>query len=80
MNHPAPLHTPWSTASFGNAADTTPMELSALGEHLDTCHGERGRLFGLRCKADVVRGFVATRFVTSLLAVALLIGLALLFA
>ena len=27
----------WSTASFGDAVDTSPMELSALGEHLHLC-------------------------------------------
>jgi hypothetical protein len=35
----------WSTASFGDTADTSPMELSALGDHLDLCRGLRGRLF-----------------------------------
>lgn len=65
----------WSTASFGASADTSPMELSALGEHLDLCRGAHGRLFALRCVAQTMHGFVAARFVTTLLVVALLIGL-----
>lgn len=64
----------WSTASFGDTADTSPMELSALGEHLDLCRGSRGRLFALHCVAQAMHGFVAARFVTTLVVVALLIG------
>ncbi|HEY5581983.1 MAG TPA: hypothetical protein VIK56_12630 [Rhodoferax sp.] len=66
----------WSTASFGDTADTSPMELSALGEHLDLCKGSRGRLFALHCVAQTLKGFVAARFVTTLVLVALLIGVA----
>ena len=65
----------WSTASFGDTADTKPMELSALGEHLDLCRSLSGRLFVLRCGAEAVQGFVAARFVTTLVVLALLIGL-----
>ncbi|MDO9164820.1 MAG: hypothetical protein Q7U13_01810 [Rhodoferax sp.] len=71
------INTPyWSTASFGDNADTSPMELSALGEHLDLCQGSRGRLFGLHCFAQSMHGFVAARFVTTLVVAALLIGIA----
>ena len=56
----------WSTTSFVGPADTSPMELSALGEHLNRCQGSRGRLFALRCAADAVHGFAVTRFVTTL--------------
>lgn len=64
----------WSTASFGDAADISPLELSALGEHLALCRGARGRLFALQCAAQTMHGFVAARFVTTLVVVALLIG------
>lgn len=64
----------WSTASFGSAADTSPMELSALGEHLNLCQGSRGRLFALQCRVEAMHGFVAPRLVTTLVVVALLIG------
>mgnify|MGYP001603623809 FL=1 len=65
----------WSTASFGDTADTSPMELSALGNHLDLCQGARGRLFTLHCVAEIMNRFVAPRFVTTLVVVALVIGL-----
>ena len=64
----------WSTASFGDTAHTSPMELSALGEHLNLCKGSRGRLFTLQCVAETMNSFVAPRFVTTLVVVALLIG------
>ena len=67
----------WSTASFGDVADTSPMELSALGEHLNQCKGSHGRIFALQCAAQSMTGFVAARFVTSLVVVALLIGVGL---
>ena len=64
----------WSTASFGDTVETTPMELSALGEHLNRCLGSRGRFFALGCVAETMNGFVAPRFVTTLVVAALLIG------
>lgn len=67
----------WSTASFGNAVDTSPIELLALGEHFARCQGSRGRLFALRCAAQATHGFVSTRFVTTLVVViALITGVA----
>lgn len=65
----------WSTSSFGGSTDTSAMELSALGEHLDSCRGAGGRMFALRCAAENMSGFVASRFVTTLaIAVVFLIG------
>lgn len=75
MNTNANATPSWSTASFGGTADTSPMELSVLGEHLDVCKGSHGRLFALRCIAETMNGFVAARFVTTLVVVVtLLIG------
>ncbi len=72
----APSHRPcWSTASFAEAADTSPMELSALGEHLALCRLLSGRLFVLRCTVEAARDFIAARFVTTLVVVALVAGL-----
>ena len=71
------LHSPrWTTASIPDATDTSPMELSELGAHVDRCNGCRGRWFALRCAAYAVHDFVAPRFVTTLLVAALVIGLA----
>jgi hypothetical protein len=65
----------WSTSSFGHSPDTSPQELSALGQHLCRCQASRGRLFALRCAADALSSFVAARFVTALVVGALLIAL-----
>ncbi len=64
----------WTTSSFGGTADTSPMELSALGEHLNHCKGLQGKLFALQCFAERMNGFVSARFVTTLVVVTLLIG------
>lgn len=66
----------WSTAAFGDAAGTSSMELSVLGDHLDLCTGSHSRLFALQCVAESMKGFVAARFVTTLVVVALVIGVA----
>ena len=64
----------WSTASFGDNADTSPMELSALGAHMATCKTLKGHLFGARCAAEAMHDFVACRLVPTLVVSALLIG------
>lgn len=63
----------WSTSSFGHAADTSPGEWSSLGEHLALCRADSGRLFALRCGGERLHRFLATRFVTALAVVALLL-------
>ncbi len=65
----------WSTASFGDAVDTSPMELSALGDHLLLCRSLSGRLFVLRCAAEAARDFVAARLITTLVVLVLILGL-----
>jgi hypothetical protein len=67
----APL---WRTASLGNSPDTSPMELSALGEHMDRCTGSRGGLFTLHCLAEALIGFLASRFWTTSVVAAILLG------
>ena len=67
---------PWETASIADNADTTPMELSALGAHVDRCNGSRCRMFRLQCAADAMIAFVAPRFVTTAVIVALVFGVA----
>ena len=55
----------WATASFGEAPDTLPMELAALGEHKAQCTADDGRLVALRCGASRLLGFVTARLVTT---------------
>ena len=66
----------WTTATLADATDSAPMELRELGAHVSRCNGCRGRWFALRCAADAVHDFVAPRFVTTLLVVGVVIGLA----
>jgi len=61
----------WSTASFGSEADTSPMELTALNEHLQHCNSSHGLVFRLRCAAEALNGFASARFMISLGLVAL---------
>lgn len=64
----------WSTTSAGDSADTRPVELSALGEHVSLCRGAGGRYGGLLRAAQAVHGVVAARFFTTLAVVVLVIG------
>lgn len=66
----------WSTASFGGAADTSPMELLDLGDHLSLCRGGSGRWFALRCAVETVHAFLAARLVTTVVVVVLAVALA----
>ena len=67
---------PWTTSSFGGTADTSPMELSALGDHMDDCRKTQGGWFLLRCFADGLHQFMASRFVTTLFVATVLMGAA----
>jgi hypothetical protein len=73
MKTPAAAPPIWSTSSLGDTVDTSPMELTALGDHLDRCAGSRGRWFNIQCVAEAMNGFVAPRFVTTLVVVALVV-------
>lgn len=55
----------WSTSTFGETGNALAREFSVLGEHLDLCRLVQGRLFTVQCGADMVRGFLAARFVTT---------------
>lgn len=66
----------WSTASIPDAPDTSPMDLSSLSGHFDACQDSRGRWFSLHCLAESAHGFVAPRFVTSLVTVMIVVGIA----
>jgi hypothetical protein len=75
MAHPAPH---WSTASFGDAAETSPGELSELGDHLATCSERSKRMAAVRFGVHALNGFVTTRMVTTLALAVALIGFVLL--
>jgi hypothetical protein len=73
MNTPFAATPIWSTSSLGDTVDTSPMELTALGQHLDLCAGSRGRWFKVQCVAEAMNGFIAPRLVTTLVIVTLLL-------
>lgn len=64
----------WSTSAFANEKSPDDNESSALGAHLSLCRAVTGRLFALRCGVDAVHRFVAPRLVTTLVVVALVVG------
>lgn len=72
MNKDSAKTSRWSTSSFGGAPITSPMELAALGEHMNRCDHERGALFGLKCAGDAFNGFAAPRMITTLVVLATL--------
>ncbi len=69
------LATPsWTTSSRGHTVDTSPLELAALSQHLERCRGSGGHFSALQSAAQTMTGFASSRFVTTLLAVAVLTG------
>ena len=67
----------WRTSSFGDAAATSPMEISDLGQHMQQCSRPHSRLFLLRCGIDDLHERLLARFVTSLTVLIALFGAAL---
>lgn len=74
MTPPAIATSRWSTASFGDTADTFSRDLSALGEHLHLCRESRRWWVALQCAGETLSGFVAAHFVTTMVVIALLLG------
>lgn len=68
--------TTFSTSAFGEAANTSPMEMQALRDHVTVCRGQRGRMFALHCATDAMSGFATTRLITTVLGLSALMGLA----
>lgn len=67
----------WSTTCHGDSTDTTPMDLSALGDHVSRCRAASSRFGGLQCAAQAVHGMVSSRFVTTLALTAAIIAIVL---
>ncbi len=75
MNAQALPSVHWSTSSFSQTTDTSPIELRELGAHLARCKGCRGRWFAFQCVADALHEFVVRRFVTTVVVATVLMGL-----
>jgi hypothetical protein len=69
MTHPQR----WATSCDGEAAQTAPMELAALGEHTAECSATSGRMAAVQCGAGQVLGFVTARLVTTVAVLVVLI-------
>ena len=68
----------WTTSSYGQAAETTPADLATLSEHAAQCTVRSGRMVALQCGATRIKGIVASRLVTTLALLAMLVGAGLL--
>jgi hypothetical protein len=65
----------WNTPALTSGSDAMSNELSALGQHLDVCRQSSGPLFAFHRSAEVAHGFLASRFVTTLVMIAVVIGI-----
>ncbi len=72
--HPIDIARPWATSSYSGAAETSPMDLAALGEHTAQCSATHGRLVAMRCGAGRVLGFVTARLVSTVAVLAAVVG------
>jgi hypothetical protein len=64
----------WDTASLGQSPDVSPLERSALSEHLSQCGRLRGPLQSLSSGAGDLQGMLAGRVITSVLVLILFVG------
>ena len=74
MIHNSSGDPPWSTSTFEGAADRTPAELAALATQLSNCNDSRGRFFGIRSAVEAADGLARARFVTTVVLVAVAVG------
>lgn len=65
----------WSTACFAQREPKGEAELLGLGDHLQLCKVAHARWFAWRCATERMSGFAAARFVSSVLLLALALGL-----
>ncbi len=75
MHSSTPRRHTWYTASHNDANKSSGSDLLMLGEHLSACPQLHRHLMTLNRVAASVHGFVATRFVTTLVFVAVLAAL-----
>jgi len=66
MSHPVTPHCAWRTATGGDCAVLSPRDIQTLGEHLNACQISPTHFSNLHCVAESMHGFVASRFITTL--------------
>jgi len=74
MHSPKTTGHTWCTTARGDNAKSAEADLAALGEHLSSCPQLHPHLLKLHGATETMNGFVATRFASTLLVIALLIG------
>jgi hypothetical protein len=67
-----------STSTLEGSEQSAGHEYAGLSDHARSCARARGPFFFMRCAADAVQAFLAPRFVTMVVACALLIEMVLL--
>jgi hypothetical protein len=78
LKHPVIPPFSWSTTSQGGSPHTSLKELSVLGDHLHLCRkSSDGHFAILHGYARATQGFVASRFVTTLMLLGLVMGIGL---
>ncbi len=75
MHRPTTTPHKWCTAAHSDSAISAHADLAALGEHLNTCPQLHRHLLSLQGATELMNGFVATRFVSTLLVITLAVGL-----
>lgn len=65
----------YRTDPLSRSIDAVSKEQSALGRHFDVCKKSSGHLFSLRCNAELMHGFFAARFVTTLALIAVAVAI-----
>lgn len=74
MHTPIDLPRAPRSPSFDALSHDMRQDMRALREHLQACRACHGRLFALRCAAESVDRFLASRFVTTVAFAAVLVG------
>lgn len=63
----------WSTSAFGGTPHPSSEEMSELTTHLEECRRARGRMFSLQSSIEAMNGIFASRLMTIVVVVALLL-------
>ena len=74
MLNPMPPRQAWCTASRSDTSKSSGTDLLVLGEHLSACPQLHRHLMTLHGVVESIHGFVATRFITTLVVVAVVVG------
>jgi hypothetical protein len=72
MNTTHELQRSWSTSSYGGLPTVSQPEEATSRVNVEMCSGSWSRFSTLQCVAEATHGFIAARFVTTLVVVMLI--------